>query len=127
MDDILAVFFSWQFLLIGIIVYFVFGFFNDFLGPRLWKIAKIRKVLKAIEGVKMIFPPAWGFALGWIPMIPRPEPLKDANQLTVALLYLVAGIACQWIVKGVKKALEARGIDVDLDLSPKDQRKQPRS
>lgn len=125
MDEITGVFLSWQFLLIGIIVYFVFAFFNQFLGPRLWKIKnkKWRSIMKFLEGIKMVWPPMFGFGLGWIPQMPRPEPLAESSQFTVALLFLVAGLGCQWIVKGVKKALEARGINVDLDMTPKEQKK----
>lgn len=125
MDDIVSVFLSWQFLLIGIIVYFIFGFFNQFLGPRIWKIqnTKLRKTMKFLDGTKLIWPPTLGFTLGLIPQMPRPDPLIESNQLTVAMLYLVAGLGCQWIVKGIKKALEARGIDVDLDLDPREQKK----
>ena len=125
MDEIVSVFLSWQFLLIGIIVYFVFGLFNNFLGPRLWKIRnhRWRQFMKFLEGIKLIWPPIFGFALGLIPSMPRPDPLVESNQITVAMLYLVAGLGCQWIVKGIKKALEARGIDVDLDIDPREQKK----
>ena len=98
-------------------------FFNDFLIPKLWKHKKIRRVLKYMEGSKMIYPPLLGFGLGWIPQMPRPEPLLESNQLTVAMLYIVAGLCCQSIVKGVKKALEAKGIDLEIDLPPKEQKK----
>jgi len=125
MDEIVGVFLSWQFLLIGIIVYFVFGLFNSFLGPRLWKIKnkKWRAIMKFLEGIKMVWPPLLGFGLAWIPGMPRPDALSESSTLTVALLYLVAGLGCQWIVKGIKKALEARGIDVELDMTPKEQKK----
>ena len=126
MDEIVSVFLSWQFLLIGIIVYFIFGVFNNFIGPlawRHWNNKAVRKFLKFMEGIKMIWPPLFGFFLGLIPTMPRPDPLVESNQLTVAMLFCVAGLGCQWIVKGVKKALEARGIDVDLDLDPKEQKR----
>lgn len=126
MDEIVDVYLSWQFLTIGVVVYFIFGFFNNFLGPRLWKIknTRWRKTLKFFEGAKMVWPPVFGFALAWIPGMPRPEPLAESETITVALLYVVAGLGCQSVVKGVKKALEARGIDIDLDLDPKEQKKQ---
>jgi len=125
MDEIACVFLSWQFLLIGLIVYFVFGFFNDFLGPRLWSIRNVkwRKTLKFLEGIKVVWPPIFGFTLGWIPDIPRPDALAESSTLTLALLYFVAGLCCQWIVKGVKKCLESRGIEIDVDLPPKQQKK----
>jgi hypothetical protein len=125
MDEIVRVFLSWQFLLVGIVVYFVFGLFNGFLGPKLWKIRnmKWRSIMKFLEGIKMVWPPLIGFGLGWIPGMPRPDALAESSTLTVALLYIVAGLGCQWIVKGIKKALEARGIDVELDMTPQDQKK----
>ena len=125
MDEIGSVFFSWQFLLIGIIVYFIFAFFNEFLGPRLWSInnRRWRSVMKFLDGIKVVWPPIFGFLLGWVPGIPRPSALSESSTLTLALLYFVAGLGCQWIVKGVKKYIESRGIDVDLDLSPKQQKK----
>jgi len=125
MDQITDVFLSWQFLLVGVIVWMVFAFFNQFLGPRLWKIDNKgwRRVMKFLEGVKLVWPPLLGFGLAWIPGMPRPDALSESSGFTVALLYMVAGLGCQWIVKGVKKALEARGINVDLDMSPKEQKR----
>lgn len=123
MEDIVGVFLSWQFLLVGVVVYFVFRFCNDFVGPNLWKVYRIRKILVWLEGSKLIWPPLFGFALGWVPGMPRPAPLEDSSSLTVAMLFLVAGLYCQWIVKGIRKALAARGVNLDLDLAPKDQLK----
>jgi hypothetical protein len=125
MSEIVNIYLSWQFLLIGIIVFLIFAFFNDFLGPWLWRVqnTKWRKVMKFFEGIKMVWPPLLGFGLGWVPGIPRPDALMESSQLTVALLYLIAGLSCQWLVKAIKKALEARGIDVDLDFTPKEQKK----
>lgn len=122
MDDIVGVFLSWQFLLVGIVVYFTFKLFNDFLAPKLWRAAKMRRVLKYFEGSKMVFPPLLGFALGWVPQMPRPEPLAESNSLTVAMLFMVAGLFCQAIVKGIRKALSARGINIELDMTPKEQK-----
>jgi hypothetical protein len=125
MNEIGNVFLSWQFLLVGIVVFFVFGFFNQFLGPRLWRLNKawLRRFLKVMESFKMIWPPLLGFALGWIPWMPRPAALEGTHQFAVALLYLVAGLFSLWIVKGVKKYLESRGINIDLDFTPKEQKK----
>ena len=123
MEDIVGVFLSWQFLLVGITVFFLFKFFNEFVGPRLWGIHKLRKVMIWLEGSKMIWPPLFGFALGWLPGMPRPAPLEESNNITVAMLFLVAGLFCQSIVKAVRKALEVRGVNVDLDIPPKEQKK----
>lgn len=123
MDEIVLVFLSWQFLVVGLVIYFTFRFFNDFAGPKLWRVVKLRKLLKFLEGSKMVWPPLFGFGLGWIPGVPRPEPLTGSSSLTVAMLFLVAGLFCQSIVKGVRKALAARGINIDWDLDPRSQLK----
>ena len=125
MDEITGVFLSWQFLLVGVVVWMIFAFFNQFLGPRLWQIKdpRWRKTLRFLEGIKLIWPPIFGFGLAWVPGMPRPDALEDSGKLTVAILFAVAGLTCQWIVKGVKKALEARGIDIDIDVDPREQKK----
>lgn len=130
MNEIVNVFVSWQFLLVGVIVFLLFAIFNGLgswqgVGAYMWKIQSkgFRKFLKVMEGIKMIWPPLFGFALGWIPAVPRPEALEDTSQFTAALLYAVAGLCSPWIVKGVRKALEARGIDIELDEPPKAQKK----
>jgi hypothetical protein len=122
MDSIGDVFFSWQFLLIGVVVFIVFGFFNQFIGGQLWRWRLVRPALRELEGTKLVWPPLIGFALGWVPAIPRPEALVESSQFTVALLYTVAGLCSQWIVKGVKKYIESRGIKIDLDDDPKRQK-----
>lgn len=122
MESIGDVFFSWQFLLIGVVVFLIFGFFNGFIGGQLWRVRSLRPVLRELEGTKLIWPPLIGFGLGWIPGIPRPEAVTESNQFTVALLYCVAGLCSVWIVKGVKKYLESRGIKIDLDEPPREQK-----
>jgi hypothetical protein len=122
MDAIGGVFFSWQFLLIGVVVFLVFGFFNRFVGGQLWRINSLRTILRELDGTKLVWPPIIGFALGWVPAIPRPEALTESSQFTVALLYSVAGLCSQWIVKGVKKYIESRGIKIDLDDDPRKQK-----
>jgi len=114
MDEIYSIFTSWQFLLVGGIVFIIMGFFNG-LGPwkgigfYLWntKNKVVRKFLKFMEAVKVLFLPLVGFGLGWIPQIPRPEELQgeDVSQLSVALLYAVAGLCSMIVVKFVKKTL----------------------
>jgi hypothetical protein len=64
-----------------------------------------------------------GFGLGWIPQLPRPEPLAEQSQLSIALLYGIAGLFSMFIVKAFKKFAESKGIDIDLDLTPKEQKK----
>lgn len=123
MDEIVDVFLSWQFVLVGCTVYLVFKLFNQVVGPQLWKVVKLRKALKYLEASKTIWPPLMGFGLGWIPTMPKPEPLAESSSLTVAMLFLVAGLFSSAIVKGVHKALESRGINIDLDVPPKQQKK----
>lgn len=122
MDAIGDVFFSWQFLLVGVVVFLIFGFFNQFVGGQLWRVKALRKVLRELEGTKMVWPPLIGFGLGWIPSMPRPTELTESSQFTVALLYSVAGLCSLWIVKGVKKYLESRGVKIDLDDDPRQQK-----
>lgn len=125
MDSISDVFFSWQFLLVGLAVFLIFAFFNEVVGPRLWRVRWLRCVLKELEGIKVIWPPIFGFALGWIPAVPRPDELHYSSQFTVALLYAVAGLCSLWIVKFIKKQLESRGINIDWDVNPREQMKSP--
>lgn len=58
MDSISDVFFSWQFLLVGLAVFLIFAFFNEVVGPRLWRVRWLRCVLKELEGIKVIWPPS---------------------------------------------------------------------
>lgn len=132
MDAIVDIFVSWQFLLVAGIIFIVFGFFNGLKGWKgvgyyLWRLGGkknmrwLRSFLKFMEVVKVPLLALMGFGIGWIPNMPRPEPLAESSTLTVALLYTVAGICSMFLVKAIKRALEARGIDVDLDVQPRDQ------
>lgn len=132
MDEIIDIFTSWQFLLVAGIIFIIFGFFNGLkgwkgIGYYLWRIGGkkgmrwLRSFLKFMEAVKVLLLALMGFGIGWIPSMPRPEPLAESSTLTVALLYTVAGICSMFLVKAIKKALEARGIDVDIDEQPKTQ------
>ena len=130
MNDIYSIFTSWQFLLVGGTVFLIMALFNGLgswrgVGFYLWKLKWTRKILKVVEAAKVLFLPLIGFGLGWIPQVPRPEQLQgeEVTQFTVALLYAVAGLCSMIIVKFVKKTLEAQGIDIDLDLDPKEQKK----
>lgn len=130
MDDIWLIALSWPFLLVGVVVFLIMAFFNGLgswkgLGFYLWRSGNrtVRQALRFFEATKVLFLPVFGFALGSIPQIPRPEQLAEASQLAVALLYSVSGLCSMLIVKFVKKTAEARGIDIDLDLDPKAQKK----
>jgi hypothetical protein len=132
MDEIVNVFLCWQFLLVAGIVFLIFGFFNGLrgwkgIGHYLWAVSWrkelrcLRKFLKIIEAIKVPLLAVIGFGLGWIPGMPRPDELSDSSTLSVALLYAVAGICSMFLVKSIKKVLEARGIDIDIDIPPKNQ------
>lgn len=130
MDEIWAIITSWPFLLAGVIVFIIMAFFNGLgawkgIGHYLWatKNKGIRKFLKFMEAVKVLFLPLIGFGLGWIPGMPKPPQLAESSTLSLALLYAVAGLCSMLIVKFLKKAAESRGLDIDLDLSPKEQKK----
>lgn len=133
MDDIWLIVLSWPFLLVGVVVFLVMAFFNGLgswrgLGYYLWTTGNrtVRRALQFFEATKVLFLPVFGFALGSIPQIPRPEQLAEASQLAVSLLYAVSGLCSMLIVKFVKKSAEARGIDIDLDLDPKMQKRMRR-
>lgn len=133
MDEIWAIFTSWQFLLVGGIVFLIMAFFNGLgswkgVGHYLWYTGKrpIRKLLKFMVAVKVLFLPIIGFGLGWIPGMPRPPQLEESSTLSLAMLYAVSGLCSMLIVKFLKKTAEARGIDLDLDMDPKEQKKAKR-
>lgn len=130
MDEIWAIFTSWQFLLVGGIVFLIMSFFNGLgswrgIGHYLWytKNRPVRKFLRFMEAAKVLFLPIIGFSLAWIPGMPRPSQLEDSSTLSLAMLYAVSGLCSMLIVKFVKKTAEARGIDIELDLDPKEQKK----
>jgi hypothetical protein len=132
MDELYEIFMSWQYTVVALSVFLIFAFFNGLggwkgLGYYAWKIEKkwVRKTLTVLEAVKTLFLPLWGFALGWIPSIPRPAQLagEEVSQLSVALLYATAGLVSMVVVQVAKRSLEARGVNIDLDMAPKEQRK----
>jgi hypothetical protein len=123
MQEIIDIFVSGPFVVVAGIIFSVFYYFNVRVGPLLWNLQNrnLRKFLKFMEMTKLLYPPLMGFGLGFISLIPRPEPLKSSSVFVVACVYFVAGLFCQWIVKGVKKGLQAKGIDIDIDDTPKQQ------
>jgi hypothetical protein len=130
MDDLWGIISSWQFIVMGCVVFLIVAFFNGLgkwkgIGPYLWGTGNkpIRKFLKFMEAVKIPTMFLLGFGLGWIPAVPRPEQLAEVSQFTIALIYGIAGLFSIVIVKWVKKMAEARGIDIELDLDPKEQKK----
>jgi hypothetical protein len=130
MVEIWEILTSWPFLMMGGIVFIIVAFFNGLgkwrgIGSYLWatKNKFVRRVLKVMEAWKMPFMFLIGFGLGWIPQIPRPPQLEEQSQLSIALLYGIAGLCSTFIVKHFKKYAEGRGIDIDLDLDPKQQKR----
>ena len=132
MDEIISIFVSWQFLLVTFAIYLMFGLFNGIrewegISYYLWilggkpRMKWLRKFLKLMEAIKIPLLALMGFSLGWLPDMPRPAPLEESSTLTLAILYAIAGIFSMFIVKAIRKALEARGIDIDLDMQPKTQ------
>jgi len=131
MDDLWAIITSWQFIVMGCVVFIIVAFFNGLgkwhgIGPYLWGTGNkvVRKFLKFMEAVKVPCMFLLGFGLGWIPSVPRPPELAESSSLTLALIYGIAGLFSIAIVKWVKKMAEARGIDIDVDLDPKEQKAQ---
>jgi len=130
MDDLWGIVSSWQFIVMSCVVFLIVAFFNGLgkwkgIGPYLWYTGNkpIRKFLKFMEAVKIPCMFLIGFGLAWIPSVPRPPQLDEASSLTLALVYGIAGLLSMVMVKWVKKMAEARGIDIELDLDPKEQKK----
>lgn len=130
MVEIWEILTSWPFLMMGGIVFIIVAFFNGLgawrgIGSYLWatKNKVIRRILKVTEEWKMPAMFLIGFGLGWIPQVPRPPQLEEQSQLSIALLYGIAGLCSMFIVKAFKKYAESKGIDIDLDLDPKQQKK----
>jgi len=124
MDEIGTIFRAWPVLLIGVLVYLIMYAFTK-AGELLWKVKKLRKTLKVLGAVAPWLPWAFGGGLGAIPIWPRPGlvlELPDNLQVwAMVLLGIVAGALYERIWKSVKQVLEAQGIDVDLDMPPKEQ------
>jgi hypothetical protein len=127
MDEIKGLVFSWQFLSIGVIVAFTMSFLMR-AGTLLWetKIRWIRQVVIFLDGIAPWLPPAIGIGFGALPFWPRPELFQDLSEsqsyLGMIFLGLLAGLFYERIWKGVKQVIEARGIDIDLNLPPKKQK-----
>ena len=129
MDDLWGIVSSWQFIVMACVVFLVVAFFNGLgkwkgIGPYLWGTGNraVRKFLKFMEAVKVPCMFLIGFGAAWIPDVPRPPQLMEASSFTLALVYGIAGLLSMTMVKWAKKAAEARGIDIDIDLDPKEQK-----
>jgi len=126
MESITGIIFSWQFLLMGIIVALLMTFFM-FLGSRLWAVVVLRKAIKFFSGAAVWLPPLFGAGLGAIPIWPRPGSIQDMPEeqayFAMILLGLLAGVFYERIWKFVQERVKAAGIDIELDRSPKEQLK----
>jgi len=126
MDEIVDIVFSWQFLLVGILVFLLMTLFMC-LGGLLWRFAWMRRVLVWLDAAAPWLPPLFGAGLGAIPIWPRPGSLNELPEgqayFAMIVLGLLAGLFYEKIWKGVKQVIEARGIDLSLDLPPKQQKK----
>jgi hypothetical protein len=128
MEEIGAVLFSWQFLLIGVIVFLLMYVFM-FLGTRLWALDRkwLRRVLVWTYAASPYLPGFLGAGLGAIPVWPRPGPLQELpdeqGYFAMILLGLVAGLLYERIWKGVKQYIESRGLDIELSVPPREQRR----
>lgn len=100
------------------------------IGNVLWRIKWkwLRQALVFLDGVSPWLPPIFGAAIGAIPQIPRPGILAELPEHlgypTMIILGLIAGYLYERIWKSIKQVLEARGLDLDMDLTPREQKKE---
>jgi len=127
MENITGIIFSWQVLVMGIAVALLMAFFL-FLGSKLWAVKKLRKLVKFFSGIVVWLPPLFGAGLGAIPIWPRPEQIHslpdDQGYFAMILLGLLAGVFYERIWKFIQERIKAAGINVELDVTPKEQLKQ---
>lgn len=123
-----AIFFSWQFFAIGLLVAFLVSVLLK-VGVLLWKIQWkwLRQCLVFLDGVSPWLPPFFGGAIGAIPQLPRPGILVELPEglgyAAMILLGVFAGSLYERIWKGVKQIMEAKGLKLDKELPPKAQKK----
>ncbi len=126
MNEIMDLVFSWQFLSLGVVtaILMVVGLKVGFL---LWKVKKMRGVVRFFDALKPWIPWLIGGGLGAIPIWPRPEQIQEISDkyqyIAMIFLGMVAGALYERIWKGVKQVIEARGIDLDLDITPQEQKR----
>src|SRR5210317_1453444 len=127
MDEILQIAFTWQFILAAIVVAVIMRG-GETVGLRLWETGnrKLRRLVVVTDSVKVFFPPLLGFGLGWVPWFPPMEALADVHRFVFALTLMVAGSCWQYVFMGVKQQLKTRGIDVELPMPPKEQKRMKR-
>ncbi len=127
MDQLLDIVFSVPFVGIAVIVALLMLAFTR-IGAYLWGLKKdwIRKFMRGLHPIIPVLPSIWGAALGAIPWWPVPEPfanLPDNQKLWVMIvLGLISGSVWERVWKTFKQSLEARGIKIDVDENPSQQR-----
>lgn len=126
MSEMEAVFTAWPVILIGILVYLVMFAFMK-IGSLLWKVKKLRKALKVMDAISPWLPWAFGGGIGAIPVWPRPALILEMPEQyhiwAMIFLGILAGALYERIWKSVKQGFEAQGIDISLDMEPKEQKK----
>lgn len=128
MDDIVGVLVSWQVLLIGVLVWIWMTLLMK-AGEAMWKIKnkRLRQSLLFLETAAPWLPPLFGLLLGALPWWPIPGDLHVTivqGRFIMLGLGLGAGYFYERIWKGIRQVIEARGIDLNMDISPKEQKKQ---
>lgn len=126
MDQIAALIFSWQFLTLGLMTWFIMNMGLK-IGKALWKIKRLRGLIRIFSALVPWIPWLIGGALGAIPVWPRPQMVAEIDPsyqyVTMIILGILSGAMYERIWKGVKQVIEARGIDLDSDMSPHEQKK----
>lgn len=124
MDEILQIAFTWQFILAAVVVAVIMRG-GETVGARLWQTGNrhLRRLVVFVDSVKVFFPPLLGFGLGWVPWFPPMEFLENVHRFVFALTLMVAGSCWQYVFMGVRQQLKNRGIDVDLAMPPKEQKR----
>lgn len=124
MDEVVGIVFTWQFILAAIVVALLMRG-GEVIGLRLWQTGnrRVRRLVVFAESLKVFFPPLFGFALGWVPWFPPMEALADVHRFVFALTLMVAGSCWQYVFMGVRQQLKTRGIDLDMAIPPKEQKR----
>lgn len=129
MNEFASILVSWQFVGIALVVGVIMTTLMK-VGAALWRVKWkwLRQCLVFLDGVSPWLAPTFGAAVGAIPQIPRPSIIGDLPEglgyASMILLGLFAGSVYEKIWKGIKQIMEARGLKLDADLNPKEQKKE---
>jgi hypothetical protein len=102
-------------------IYFVILFFQ-YVARRVWAATPNKIVRGIIKWVGTMWLPLWPIALGavgvrYIPNIPVPDMIKNLSPepgITWTIYGAFCGMICMAVVKGIKQALEKKGISLDM-------------